>query len=45
MTNKIQTDNDIKNAAKETFKKYKELVIQEAHKNARKNRHSTRKGN
>lgn len=42
---KIKSTDDIKNAAKETIKKYRDLIIQEAHKNARRNRNTTRKGN
>lgn len=40
---KIKSADEIKNAAKETIKKYRELIIQEAHKHARRN--TTRKGN
>lgn len=40
---KIKTDTDIKNAAQEVRQKYRELIIKEANKNAKRN--TTRKGN
>lgn len=40
---KIKSADEIKNAARETIKKYRDLIIKEANKNAKRN--TTRKGN